>query len=208
MPAFVSAAGLFMWVLPVLLERKFAVPSRQFSFAAGLVLLIGFGSLFNQSQLLYATKTLPVGHGTDKIITYSAANGVSEGFYFATGWIEKYVPRDATMAVLPEGVTLNYLTRHVNPTPCIYWDPNVMSMFGQTNMTEAFEKNPPDYIVLIHRDSSNFGLGYFGTSPGYGAGLMQWIKDNYTTVILAGSEPLQDANFGIKILKRVPAAPP
>jgi len=31
--------------------------------------------------------------------------------------VEKNVPPDATLAVLPEGAMINYLSRRVNPTP-------------------------------------------------------------------------------------------
>ena len=50
------------------------------------------------------------------------------------------VPPDATLAVLPEGAMINYLSRHVNPTPCLVWVPPVMAVFGQTNMAAAFEE--------------------------------------------------------------------
>ena len=71
-------------------------------------------------------------------------------------------------------------------------------------MTAAFEKNPPDYVVLVERDASQFGTGYFGHDPRNGLEVMQWIEKNYATAILIGSEPLQNGNFGIKILKRIP----
>lgn len=58
-------------------------------------------------------------------------------------WIQKNTPPEATLAVLPEGTMINYLGRRVNPTPCLVWVPPVMAVFGQANMTAAFEKNVP-----------------------------------------------------------------
>ena len=112
---------------------------------------------------------------------------------------------DGTLAVLPEGTTINYLSRRVNPTPCLDWSPTVLTAFGQAGMTAAFEKNPPDYIFLVERDTSEFGVGYFGRSPGYGVELMQWIGKNYQPVYLIGHEPLRNGLFGIEILKRLPS---
>jgi len=69
-------------------------------------------------------------------------------------------------------------------------------------MTAAFEKNPPDYICLVSRDTSEFGVGPFGQSPDYGLELMQWIEKNYQPVYLIGHEPFRSGLFGVEIWKR------
>ncbi|HEY1662669.1 MAG TPA: hypothetical protein VGI03_09645 [Verrucomicrobiae bacterium] len=200
MPAFVSALYLLLWLLPNLLEARFAVPRRQFCIALGVPLFIGFGSLFYQSQLVYAGKNVAVGTSADKIFAFS-----SPGTNISTAleWTSKNIPSDSTLAVLPEGVMLNFLTRHPNPTPCLSWEPVIMHALGPVKMTAAFEQNPPDYIYLVERDSSEFGVGYFG-SPGFGDDLMQWVRTNYQPVQLFGDEPLKNGKFGVEILKRQP----
>ena len=115
------------------------------------------------------------------------------------------MPAHATLAVVPEGVMLNYLMRRVNPTPDLFWDPNALAIFGQTRMTADFEKNPPDYIFLVDRDFSEFGVGNFGASPDFGLPLMQWMQKNYQTEAVMGHEPLKNGLFGIEILKHMPA---
>lgn len=208
MPAFTGAVYLLVWLLPKLMEEKFAVPPRFFRATICLALLAGFASLSGQSQAMYAGKKLAVGQGGDKMITFGPGVDAGEETKTALAWIGKNVPRDATLAALPEGAMFNYLSRRANPTPCLFWDPNALSVFGRSNMTAAFEKNPPDYVVLVERDASQFGTGYFGHDPRNGLEVMQWIGKNYATAILIGSEPLQNGNFGIKILKRISAAPP
>jgi hypothetical protein len=203
MPAGVGAIYLLLWLLPRLLEKKYDVDPRPFRFAVWLALMIGFGILFHQSASWYALKKLPVEEGGDEIIGFDPrVNPAGEGIKEALAWIDKNVPRNGTLAVLPEGTTINYLSRRVNPTPCLDWTPTVLFVFGQANMTAAFEKSPPDYILLVERDTSEFGVGYFGHYPGYGTDLMQWIDKNYQPVQLIGNEPLQNGLFGIKILKR------
>jgi hypothetical protein len=125
----------------------------------------------------------------------------------ALSWIENNVPPDATMAALPQGVIVNYLSRRINPTPDLDWNPTMFTVFGQEKMTAAFEKNPPDYVLLVEWTPYEFGVGEFGHYPGYGVELMRWIGKNYQPVQLFGSEPLKNGLFGIKILKRIPAAP-
>jgi hypothetical protein len=209
MPAFVSSVYLLFWLLPNLLERKFSVPAVQLRILVGAVLLIGLANLFDQSQLMYARKGLALGNGGDQIITYNTSDknqGIkSQAIYAALLWTEKYMPPDATLAVLPQGIMLNYLTRHANSMPALDWNPTMFTVFGQAKMTDAFEKNPPGYVFIVEWDSSDFGVGYFGSAPDYGQGLMQWIGTNYQQQLLIGNEPLKDGRFGIKILKR--AAP-
>jgi hypothetical protein len=126
----------------------------------------------------------------------------------ALSWVQTNVPPEATLAVLPEGVMINYLSRHVNPTPHLFWVPPVMAVFGQTNMAAAFEKNSPDYVVIIARNTSEFGVGFFGYYRGYGTELMQWIDDHYDRVYPAdptGKPPFGNRPFfGLQILKRRP----
>lgn len=203
MPAFTGSIYLLFWLLPVTLESRFGVPGGQFRLLVGLVGFIGIASLFDQSLLLYEKKTVAVGNGGDEIITYRSAETAE--INAALAWAGQNMAPGATLAVLPEGVTLNYLARRANPTPCLFWDPNVMAMFGHSKMTTAFENKAPDYIFIVQQNMSEFGMGNFGSSPGFGLGLMRWIQDHYQTQVLFGDDPLQNGRFGIKILERSPA---
>jgi hypothetical protein len=97
----------------------------------------------------------------------------------------------------------------VNPTPQLAWFPPVMAVFGQTNMTAAFEKNSPDYVLIIARSASEFGVGFFGYDPRYGMELMQWVGSHYDRVYPvpdpAGKlAPQEHSFFELQILKRRP----
>lgn len=209
MPAFVSAVYLLLWLLPRLLENNFQVPARFFRATVWLVLLIGFASLFLGSEKMFAAKNLVVGQGKDRIIAFGPDGNSVEArtVNAALAWIDTNVPSGATLAALPQGVMLNYLSRRINPTPCLDWNPTMFNVFSQEKMTAAFEKTPPDYVLLVEWNAYEFGIGgEFGHYPGYGLELMQWIEKNYTPAALFGSEPLKNGLFGIKILKRTPAS--
>jgi 4-amino-4-deoxy-L-arabinose transferase-like glycosyltransferase len=212
MPAFASAVYLLLWLLPRLLENKFQVPARPFRAIVWLVLMIGFGNLFFQSKKFYASKNLAVGEGNDRIMAFGPQGNSVEArtTKAALAWIETNVPPDATLAALPQGVIVNFLSRRINPTPDLDWNPTMFDVFSQEKMTAAFEKNPPDYVLLVEWNAYEFGIGgEFGHYPGYGVELMRWIDENYALAQLFGSEPLQKKGlFGIKILKRISAAPP
>jgi hypothetical protein len=207
MPAFVSAVFLLLWLLPKLLEDKFQIPPQFFRVGVILVLLVGFVGLFEGSNKFYNSKNLAVGQGNDRIRAFGPLGNAVEArtVQAALIWIETNVPPDATVAALPQGLMQNYLSRRINPTPCLDWNPTMFSVFSQEKMTAAFEKKPPDYILLVGWNAYEFGIGgEFGHFPGYGVELMDWIGINYTPAVLFGSEPLKNGLFGIKILKRNP----
>jgi hypothetical protein len=203
MPAFVSALALLLWLLPRLLEQKFSVNARVFRIAVALVLLLGFARLFVQSQIIYHDKNIALGARGDKMYaSIPKYNPAGEALQSALPWLDQHAPPNATLAVLPEGIMVNYLSRRANPTRYLVWNPVEVAMFGSETMTATFERNAPDYIMLIHRDGAEYGAKYFGQQPEFGLELMQWIRKNYEPVYLIGHEPLQDFHFGISILKR------
>jgi hypothetical protein len=190
-----------------LLENRFDVPSRPFRATVWLVLVIAIASLFLGSENFLAAKNLSVGQGKDRILAFGPQGNAVEArtIQAALAWMENNVPSDATMAALPQGALLNYLSLHRNPTPCLDWNPTMFTVFSQEKMTAAFENNPPDYVLLVEWNAYEFGIGgEFGHFPGYGVELMEWIDKNYAPAALFGSEPLKNGLFGIKILKRIP----
>jgi hypothetical protein len=209
MPAFVCAMYLFLRLLPEFLEMRWQVPLRLLKFAALGVLAIACFRLVAVSAQFYSGKTLAVGRGLDVIFARESDSQSVEGENFnrALDWIQKQVPPHATFAALPQGVMLNYLSRHVNPTPCLDWNPTMLAYFGAHNMTAALTNHPPDYLALVEWQTFEFGTGYFG-SAGYGDDVMAWVNTNYEPAQLFGSEPLKNGLFGIKILKHRVLFPP
>ncbi len=108
----------------------------------------------------------------------------------------------STLAVLPEGVMLNFLTGEKNSTPYVTLMPPEMILFGENNILNSFEKNPPDKILLIHIDTSEYGYPFFGQEY-YGVGIMDWIKSTYNPLGTFGDKPLvSGSTFGIEILQK------
>ena len=228
MPAFLSAIYLLLHLLPRFLEGARIVPNPQrmdsadmlrvettrapasdtqschlspFRAAILIFLLAGLARLTIQSALFYRDKDFALGSGGNRIVTYNPKiDPTGAAMAAAAAWIETNTASTNTLAVLPEGVMLNYLTRRDNPTPYVVFAFEVWA-FGETNMLAAYEKNPPDYVVLVQRDSSEYGVKYFGQQKGYGFDVMQWVRRNYQPVELIGAEPLQSGEFGIRILK-------
>lgn len=117
--------------------------------------------------------------------------------------IEKLIPPDATMVTMPEGVMLNYLTRRRNPTPYINFMPVELAIFGEDEILRSLEDTRPDYVVLVHKRTEEYGYPLFGADPNFGKRTLDWVYREYAPVGLIGFAPLQkEENFGVRIMRR------
>lgn len=107
----------------------------------------------------------------------------------------------ATLAVLPEGVMLNYLARRANPTPYVTFMPLELLIFGEDKVVASFDRAPPDWVILVHKDTSEYGFPLFGID--YGVRLGGWVRERYEPVRRFGQQPLVPGTvFGIQLMWR------
>jgi hypothetical protein len=199
MPAAALAIFFTFAFLPNIFST-WKIRTEYFRLIFFLFLIIAAGKLWMISRSCYEAKDFVVGTGNNKWLAPRQPTGWAA--QAAVQWILKNSTADATMAVLPEGATLNFLSRRANSTPYVNFMLPEWQTFGSSKILEAFKTAPPDFVVLAHKDTAEYGVSYFGQSEIYGAALMKWINENYTPEALFGSEPLQNGRFGIKILKR------
>jgi hypothetical protein len=186
MPAFLNGIYFLLWLLPSLIESHGA-QTVYFRAAISLGLLIGFSQLWLDSRFFYNQRTAWVGQGADRMLVYKTASlpsGVTLGR--VADWIQTNTPPQSTLAVLPDGAMLNYLTRRDNPTGYLRWNLAESTVFGQDNMNRAFMRTKPDYIILVDFNISQFGLKPFGQDLRDGLELKRWINTHYQTVYETG----------------------
>lgn len=119
----------------------------------------------------------------------------------ALALIEEKIKPDETLAVLPEGVILNFLSGRKNPVPYTTYGSVEVMIFGEDKILASFESDPPDFIFLVHQDGSEFGPRFFGRD--YARKIGTWITADYHSLEpLIGAPPLQDNRFGILLLER------
>lgn len=177
----------------VLLRAVFAL------FVAAIMLrLIVFGE-----TRYYAAKTATIGSGADLIRVYSPdRDRRTAAVRTLLAQIEQIMPPDASIVVLPEGVMLNYLSRRANSTPYHTFMVPEMRSFGESTMLASLERTPPHYIILFHKNASEYGVGVFGSDPRNGQEIMRWVRRNYAPVFQYGEKPLvSNKQFGAEILK-------
>jgi hypothetical protein len=106
---------------------------------------------------------------------------------------------DQTLVVFPEGVMINYLTRHVNPTPYTVFIPVELAIYGEARMLASLQAHPPDYVMLVHRETPEYGVPYFGRD--YARRIDSWIVQNFQPVSVIGAWPFY-GRFGILLMQR------
>ena len=202
MPAAVFILYCLFWLLPRELSR-FDVRPFPFRLLVVLFLSIGVFQLVRFSNGYYQNKTFNVGERGDRILAFHPEMArVSKGVQKTVEWVRCNTLPSATLAVFPEGLMINYLSRRANPTRFLGFTLPEIQAHGEGRMLAAYVRNPPDYVVLVHRDSSEYGVKYFGLERGFGYETMAWVRRNYSPVWQFGEEPLQTSQFGIRILVR------
>lgn len=152
------------------------------------------------TRFWFQRKTVLVGKGADAFWADERGRVVNE----ALETLRRVLPQ-ATLAVMPEGVLLNYLSRRRNPTPYTNFVTPLVLSVGEARMVDALEAQPPDYIMLMDRATSEYGTPRFGRD--YGRQLAAWVRARYRAVALAGAPPLQDLGFGLLLLEPVDRTP-
>jgi hypothetical protein len=164
-------------------------------FRACMLALLAFVALEHLSvtSAWMSRKTEVVGTGRDAF--RSDVRGV-----FVNHAVAYLASSDArTVAVLPEGVQINYLARVPNPTPYVNFMPPEEILFGDDGWVEAFRRAPPDVILIVPKDTSEYGRGSFGS--GYGRALAAWVASEY---VPEGAIRVDGLTFEIVILVRRP----
>jgi hypothetical protein len=93
---------------------------------------------------------------------------------------------------------INYQTRHTSPIPAFVG--NEEQFLGRLRQT------PPDYMVWLSRDLSEFGVGRFGAEGNPGNLILKWAVSNYTAIAARGGDIIRSPEPGIVVLQRKPAA--
>ena len=150
----------------------------------------------------FGRKRYVVAHGPD--VFRSDVRGALLGR--ALEAIAQHVKPQQALLVLPEGLMLNYLSRRASPNPYGELMPTELAFFGEDQVLAAIQANPPDYVVLVHKDTSEYGAQFFGRD--YGRRISTWVQDHYGEVALIGDPPFQHPrHFGIALMRRVVPGP-
>jgi hypothetical protein len=187
---------LLDWVPAAIARAGGAAGSfRAWSLTVLLVLTVFY---VESSAHQFSKKRHPIGRGADAFYADEKGPVVQE----MLAELERWIPPAKTLAALPYGVMLNYLARRDNPTPYITCDPFELLVHGERRVLAAYQQHPPDYLVLVHYDTLEFGARFFGRD--YARQLFSWIREEYATIRVIGARPFEGDRFGMELLRRIP----
>jgi len=132
-----------------------------------------------------------VGTAEDQFGVYQNADAINRVLNFLAR-----LPPDQTLATVPQGAMINYLSRRINPTGELTLLPGEVEMFGEQRILGRFHRHPPDWIVFVQTDVSEFGYANFGVD--YAQEIDRFIKDNYDPMPLA---PAGESQANLQLFK-------
>jgi hypothetical protein len=200
-PAVVLVAAMTVDWIPRALQNR-GRAGIVFRAAALAALAVTAGLSVQLTHGWMQAKRWTVGAGADRIRA-----DVRGAFVNATlQAVPALLPAGGRVAVLPEGVTINYLLRTRSSIPFVTVLPSDVATFGEGAFLDAFQRDPPEVILIVHRDTREFGAPFFGAD--YARALAEWIGARYVPAGRAGDAPLRDGSrFGIAALRRRDAPP-
>jgi hypothetical protein len=200
--AMILLIALFGWI-PEFLRRRCAGHAICFTGISGAWIVVLFVYLAMTGAAM-KTLTVPTDSGPDRFWADATRGNIVNSAILAA----QQIPAGKTLDCFPEGIMINYLARRQTAGPYVNFNPPDLLLFGEDRMLDAIRKTQPDYIFLVHKDTSEFGERFFGVN--YGQKLYAWIVQNYQEQPLPmldlGAEPLRNSQFGIRLL--IPRTPP
>jgi hypothetical protein len=203
MPATLMVIYVLMSGIPDGLRRRGWVSGAIFRHSVLAVVCVLVSVYAVKSYKHYSIMDYPVGEGGDTIIASGHYGG--KGVDILLEQIDKVMAPDEDFIIMPEGVLVNYLSRRKNPTEFMTFLPTDMTIYGEDRLLSALQASKPDYIILISRDTIEYGVHYLG--QGYGDSIYSFVRSGYSDVVRIGDmsflENSEGKGLGILILKRI-----
>jgi 4-amino-4-deoxy-L-arabinose transferase-like glycosyltransferase len=138
-----------------------------------------------------------------------APRATGQGISEALNFISTHTNPGESVAVLPEGSDLTFLTGRRMPLRHQILIPGLMSERDEQEAIQRLQQDRVRYVLIVNRPMREFGLEAFGRD--FYTGLGGWIESNYRLVKVCGQAQsgidqagpqIGDPRFFIKIFER------
>ncbi len=140
---------------------------------AGLMVMLALdcGSVVAETARFHAMQTQPVAAGANRFYAFNLS--VDETGAVVDWCVEQMhsAPPQATLLVLPEGVMINFLSRHARPLPDFAGD--------EAEYIKQLDRVRPDYVIIIWGDRRENGIARFSDPGQPGEKIRAWLESNY-----------------------------
>src|SRR3989338_1776716 len=193
MPAYLLLMGTLLTALPSIVERRLGKEAtRNFLLLLSIAILLDIGGKARIDQYLAREKTIAIGTLDDRFfVSDSFSNPSYRDFLLAAPAL---IPAGSTLTAIPEGAMINNLLRLPLGVPIMNYMRTEYMIFGKDRIEGDLFAHRPDFILVTHKETSDFGYPLYGKMPEYGADVMAWLKREYEQIALFGDQPLTRAD--------------
>jgi len=193
-PALMAVTAWLLGPVPSWVDRRYGLGRVIRGSTSALLLAVGIVHM-SASYIHYSQKTFPVGKGRDRILV-----DPERGMAMAAALVTLTAPpnRGGTLLVVPEGISLNYLSRRQDPVSVMNFLPPELILFGEDRIVSGLSRNPPESIIIVPKLDRVFG-GEFGEA--FGRWISAWIGQGYVEVDSFPGGMLRGAPFVLKLLE-------
>ena len=164
-----SAVGLLQWI------NARGGDLRRSALAAAVLVAAAVAIHVYMTGVLASTETVPVGTGPNQF--FADQRGVEVNA--AIKQLAEIDPRGRTLAVFPQGLMLNYLTRRPDPISVVNLMPPEVISTGELNVIGMLNASPPDAIVISEKDVDDGGFLLTEGRYIYAKPVYAWVTQHY-----------------------------
>lgn len=204
LPATTLAIVAACWLIPrALVDVDNGNASQEFRRWATICMMLALVPYLATAVGVYATKTVSIGRGPDRFFA-SQTDRYWQGVAArdALEFVRSQCRHGDTLAVVPEGVMLNYLARLDSPLSVINLMPLELGAFGEDRILDELRAAPPRFVMLVHKNVSEYGYAPFGTDSRYGNQTYKWIASRYRPIRGFGNTATARSGYGIELFER------
>ena len=125
----------------------------------------------------------------------------TESFWQLVAYLKKNSAKTAKVGVLPEGCGINFFTSRINPMSQCSLTPPVFDLLGDDRIIDGLAGVLPEYIVIVSRQTPEYGKARFGID--YGQKTDAWIKQKYRLEKVFGAYPFASSEPGMALWQRI-----
>lgn len=172
----------YCWVYPFpKLLRDARVRRLAGALALGLLLASVVVTAGVLSYRYRAKSTYPLHTPRGTMITLP---DFGQAFDEAIRFIQQETSRGDSVAVMPEGTSLNFFTDRRNPLRDEITTPGLLPEAGEKRAIQQLVESNTRVVLIANRPTVEFGAAVFGRD--YGRRLMRWVEENFEACAIFG----------------------
>ena len=184
LPATLLIVELLVGAIPRRLEARGRAGKTFRAIAIAALAAYVVGILYGH-HLFTSDKTVRVASGGDAFIADARGTQVQT----ALDYLRNHAQPDDTLAMLPQGLMVNYLARLPHPNRYINFMPPEVISAGEANIVDAYANRPPTWIIVARVNVRGDAFYLLDGEYTYGREMLKWVKDNYEVVQVIEGPP-------------------